>query len=55
MMEKKIPKFKSLEEEMEFWDKHSVTEFEAEEVTVEEILGELKCSSERRCKTNSKF
>ncbi|MFQ6039636.1 MAG: CopG family antitoxin [Candidatus Poribacteria bacterium] len=41
-MEKKIPQFKSLEEEMEFWDTHSVTEFEAQEVTVEEILEELK-------------
>ena len=38
-MKKKIPKF---EEEMEFWDTHSVTEFEAKEVTVEEILEELK-------------
>lgn len=41
-MKKKIPQFKSLEEEMEFWDAHSVTEFEAQEVTVEEILEELK-------------
>jgi predicted DNA binding CopG/RHH family protein len=44
-MEKKIPHFKSLEEEMEFWDTHSVTEFEAKEVTVEEILEELKSRS----------
>jgi len=30
------------EEEMDFWDTHSVTEFEAKEVTIEEILEELK-------------
>ena len=41
-MNKKIIEFNSLEEEMEFWDAHSVTEFEAEEVTVEEILEELR-------------
>ena len=40
--EEKIPQFKSLEEEMKFWDAYSVTEFEAQEVTVEEILEELK-------------
>jgi len=42
MRMKKIPQFKSLEEEMDFWNIHSVTEFEAQEVTVEEILEELK-------------
>ena len=26
-MNKKIPKFKSLEEERKFWDSHSITEF----------------------------
>ncbi len=41
-MRKKIMQFKSLEEEMEFWDTHDATEFEAKEVTVEEILEELK-------------
>jgi len=46
-MEKRIPQFKSLEEEIEFWDKHSVTEFEAEEVTVEEILEEFECHSNK--------
>ena len=40
-MGKKIMHFKSLDEEIEFWDTHDATEFEAEEVTVEEILDEL--------------
>ena len=39
---KKMVHFKSLDEEMEFWDTHDATEFEAKEVTVEEILGELR-------------
>lgn len=39
---KKIMRFNSLEEEMEFWDTHDATDFEAKEVTVEEILGELQ-------------
>lgn len=39
---KKMMHFKSLDEEMEFWDTHDATEFEAKEVTVEEILGELR-------------
>ena len=34
--------FKSLDEEMEFWDTHDAAGFEAEEVTVEEILDELR-------------
>ncbi len=46
--EKTVPQFKSLEEESEFWDSHSVTEFEAKEVTVEEILEELKRRPARR-------
>lgn len=29
-MKKRIPKFRSLEEERRFWDTHSVTEFPAE-------------------------
>jgi len=37
-----IPQFKSLEQESEFWDSHSATEFEAQEVTVHEIVEELK-------------
>lgn len=41
-MRKKIMHFKSLDEEMEFWDTHDATEFEAKEVTVEEIIGELQ-------------
>jgi len=41
-MSKKIMRFNSLEEEMEFWDTHDATEFEAKEVTAEEILGELR-------------
>ena len=41
-MGKKIVNFKSLDEEMEFWDTHDATEFEAKEVTVEEILDELR-------------
>ena len=32
-MGKKIVTFKSLDEEMEFWDTHDATEFEAKEVT----------------------
>jgi len=39
---KKIMHFKSLEEEMAFWDTHDATGFEAKEVTVEEILDELQ-------------
>ncbi|MFH1776478.1 MAG: CopG family antitoxin [Candidatus Omnitrophota bacterium] len=31
-MKRKIPKFKSLEEERKFWDRHSITEF-LEELT----------------------
>ena len=31
-MKKRIPKFKSLEEERKFWDRHSITEF-MEELT----------------------
>jgi len=41
-MYKKIMHFKSLDEEMEFWDTHDATEFEAKEVTVGEILDELQ-------------
>ncbi|MDI6794883.1 MAG: CopG family antitoxin [bacterium] len=41
-MRKEIMHFKSLDEEMEFWDTHDATEFEAKEVTVEEIIGELQ-------------
>ena len=41
-MYKKTMPFKSLDEEMEFWDTHDATEFEAKEVTVEEILSELR-------------
>ncbi|MDQ3814091.1 MAG: CopG family antitoxin [Armatimonadota bacterium] len=44
---KAIPQFESLEEESEFWDSHSATEFEVKEVTVEEILEELKQRAER--------
>ncbi|MBI1930183.1 ribbon-helix-helix protein, CopG family [Candidatus Poribacteria bacterium] len=40
-METRKIHFKSLEEEMEFWDKHDSTKFEAEEVTAEEIITEL--------------
>lgn len=43
---KKIMHFKSLDEEMEFWDTHDATEFEAKEVTVEEILDELRHHSQ---------
>jgi len=43
---KKIMHFKSLDEEMEFWDTHDATEFEAKEVTVAEILSELKGHSQ---------
>jgi len=39
---KKIMPFKSLDEEMEVWDTHDATEFEAKEVTVEEILSEVR-------------
>ena len=43
MAEKKtVPQFKSLEEEAEFWDSHSATEFEAKEVTVQEVFQELQ-------------
>jgi len=41
-MVKRIMNFKSLDEEMEFWDTHDATEFEAKEVTVEEIIDELR-------------
>lgn len=41
-MRKQIMQFNSLEEEMEFWDTHDATEFEAKEVTVEEVLKELE-------------
>jgi predicted DNA binding CopG/RHH family protein len=33
-----VPQFQSEEEESDFWDSHSVTDYEAKEVTVEEIL-----------------
>ena len=46
-MGKKTMHFKSLDEEMEFWDTHDATEFEAEEVTVEEILDELRRHSQK--------
>ena len=36
---KTVPQFKSLDEESDFWDAHSVTEFEAMEVTAEDLLG----------------
>ena len=36
----KIMNFKSLEEEMEFWDTHDATDFIGEEVTVEDIIKE---------------
>ena len=43
MTQKKIvPRFTSLEEEAEFWDSHSATEFDAKEVTAEEVFEELK-------------
>jgi predicted DNA binding CopG/RHH family protein len=45
---KKIMHFKSLDEEMEFWDTHDATDFEAKEVTVEEIIDGL-----RRCSQNT--
>ena len=35
-----IPQFNTIEEESDFWDTHSVTDFEATEVTVEELTGE---------------
>ncbi len=34
--------FKSIDEEMEFWDTHDATEFEEKEVTIEEIIDELR-------------
>ena len=40
-MQKKIMHFKSLAEEMEFWNTHDATEFEAKEVTVDELFSEL--------------
>jgi aspartyl/asparaginyl-tRNA synthetase len=40
--DKKIMEFKSIDEEMEFWDTHDATEFEEKEVTVEEIIDELR-------------
>ena len=39
---KKIMHFSSLDEEMEVWDTHDATEVEAKEVTVGEILNELR-------------
>jgi hypothetical protein len=34
---KRLPRFKSLEEEAEFWDKHSPLEFEDEWVEVKQV------------------
>lgn len=45
---KAVPQFKSLEEESDFWDSHSVTDFESKEVTVEEILEEVSRRRKQR-------
>ncbi len=40
-MKTKIMHFKSLEDEMEFWDTHDSTEFEDKDVTVEEMIQDM--------------
>ncbi len=44
-MREKILIFKSLEEEMDFWDTHDATDFMGEEVTVEDIIKEHQSQS----------
>jgi len=43
-----VPQFKSLEEESDFWDSHSVTDFESKEVTVEDVLSEASRRRKQR-------
>ena len=47
---KKLPKFKNIDEESDFWDNHSTTIFESEDVT-KEFEKELKKS----CATKKKM
>lgn len=46
---KKMPKFKTIEEESNYWDNQSTTVFESEEIT-EEFFKSLKKSSEPKKK-----
>jgi len=41
---KSLPRFKSVEEESDYWDKKSTTDFDSEDIT-EEFLNELRNSS----------
>lgn len=41
-MKKRIPKFRSAEQEGEFWERHSTADYQLCSVTAEEVLAELK-------------
>lgn len=41
-MNRKIVKFSSLEEEMEFWDTHDTSDLVAKEVTIEDMMDEYQ-------------
>ena len=43
-----IPQFKSLDEESDFWGAHSVTEFDAEEVTLAEVADDSDRGQRKR-------
>lgn len=44
-----IPQFKSVEEESDFYDRHSLTEFETRPVTMEEVIAESRARAQK-CK-----
>lgn len=46
---RRLPRFKTVREESEFWDRHSPLDYGAwEEVSYEDILGELEARGERK-------
>ena len=45
---KTLPTFRTVEEESDFWDKHSPTEFELREVSVAEVVAGGKRSPKQR-------
>ena len=47
MAKTQIPSFDTVEEESDFWDTHDATDFEAVEVTVQEIVAGLESEQPR--------